>query len=160
MNLGQGEAGIGVPVQCYTECNKILNDHQNLTYFCTAQNLNHRQACWSLYLSHFDFELIHYPGRHSAKPDALSRWIDHKRGEEDNLNQTLLGPKLFCINSTFCRPTTGAQMIPGEGNIFLEWIQNCINRDKKVVKALKELGTSRMSLILIFYFILFYFYSS
>ena len=33
-------------------------------------------------------------------------------------------------------------MIPGEGNIFLERIQDCINRDKKVVKALKELGTS------------------
>ena len=23
---------------------EILNDHQNLTYFCTAQNLNCRQA--------------------------------------------------------------------------------------------------------------------
>ena len=34
-------------------------------------------------------------------------------------------------------------MIPGEENIFLEQIQNCINRDEKVVKALKELGTFR-----------------
>ena len=63
---------------------KILNDHQNLTYFLTAQNLNHHQACWSLYLSHFDFELIQHPGCHSAKPDALSRCVDHKWGEEDN----------------------------------------------------------------------------
>ena len=116
---------------------EILNDHQNLTYFRTAQNLNHCQARWSLYLSRFDFELIHCPGRHSAKPDALSRQVDHKREEEDNQNQILLGPKLFHINATFCRPTTGAQIIPGEGNIFLEWIQNCINMDKKVVKALK-----------------------
>src|SRR3979490_3006804 len=69
---------------------EILNDHQNLTYFCSAQNLNRRQARWSLYLSPFDFELIHHPGRHSAKPDALSRWVDHKRGEEDNQNQMLL----------------------------------------------------------------------
>ena len=60
---------------------EILNDHQNLTYFCTTQNLNCCQASWSLYLSCFDFELIHRPGRHSAKPDALSRWVDHKRGE-------------------------------------------------------------------------------
>ena len=51
---------------------EILNDHQNLTYFRSAQNLNRRQARWSLYLSRFDFELIHRPGRHSAKPDALS----------------------------------------------------------------------------------------
>ena len=56
---------------------EILNDHQNLTYFCTV------------------------------------------------------------------RLTTGTQMIPGEGNIFLEQIKNCINIDEKVVKALKELGTSR-----------------
>ena len=34
-------------------------------------------------------------------------------------------------------------MIPGEGNMFLERIQNCTDRDEKVVKALKELGTSR-----------------
>ena len=51
---------------------EILNDHQNLTYFCTAQNLNHHQACWSLYLSCFDFALIHRPGCNSAKPKALS----------------------------------------------------------------------------------------
>ena len=61
---------------------EILNDHQNLTYFRTAQNLNHHQACWSLYLSRFDFELIHRPGCHSAKPDALSRHVDHKQGED------------------------------------------------------------------------------
>ena len=30
---------------------EILNDHKNLTYCQTAQNLNYRQACWSLYLS-------------------------------------------------------------------------------------------------------------
>ena len=35
-------------------------------------------------------------------------------------------------------------MIPGEWNIFLEQIQNCTDRDEKVVKALKELGTSRI----------------
>ena len=65
---------------------QILNDHYNLTYFCTAQDLNRRQAWWSLYLSHFDFVLIHCLGRHSVKPDALLRRADHKRVEEDNQN--------------------------------------------------------------------------
>ena len=51
---------------------EIFNDHQNLTYFHSAQNMNHCQVCWSLYLSCFDFELIHHPLWHSAKPDALS----------------------------------------------------------------------------------------
>jgi len=27
---------------------EILNDHRNLTYFRTSQNLNCQQACWSL----------------------------------------------------------------------------------------------------------------
>ena len=30
---------------------EILNDHQNLMYFRTAQTLNRHQAQWSLYLS-------------------------------------------------------------------------------------------------------------
>jgi len=41
---------------------EILNDHRNLTYFWGSQNLNHWQACWSLFLSRFDFSLIHRPG--------------------------------------------------------------------------------------------------
>ena len=58
----------------------ILNDHQNLIYFHSAQNLNCYQARWSLYLSRFDFELFYCPGCHLAKPDTLSRWVDHKKG--------------------------------------------------------------------------------
>ena len=38
---------------------EILNDHQNLTYFRTAQTLNCRQAQWSLYLSRFNYSLAH-----------------------------------------------------------------------------------------------------
>ena len=40
---------------------EILNDHQNITYFQGSQNLNHQQARWSLFLSRFDFLLIHRP---------------------------------------------------------------------------------------------------
>ena len=120
---------------------EILNDHQNLTYFRSAQNLNRRQARWSLYLSRFDFELIHRPGRHSAKPDALSRRADHKRGEEDNQNQTLLGPELFHVDATTTE--VAAQLASGEGNEFLDCVRNCSDQDEAVVKALKKLGTSR-----------------
>jgi len=41
---------------------EILNNHRNLTYFWVSQNLNCQQACWSLFLSRFDFSLIHRPG--------------------------------------------------------------------------------------------------
>ena len=119
---------------------EILNDHQNLTYFRTAQNLNRRQARWSLYLSRFDFALIHRPGRNSAKPDALSRRVDHKQGEEDNQNQVLLSPDLFHVNAN--TTATGAQLVPGEGDVFLDRVRNCADQDEKVMKALKELGIS------------------
>src|SRR5882724_13314376 len=38
---------------------EILNDHWNLMYFRTSQNLNHQQAHWSLWLAWFDFSLVH-----------------------------------------------------------------------------------------------------
>ena len=41
---------------------EILNDHQNLMYFQTAQLLNRCQAQWSLYLSQFDYSLTHRAG--------------------------------------------------------------------------------------------------
>jgi len=61
---------------------EILNDHWNLTYFRESQNLNHRQACWSLFLSRFDFLLIHRPEQHSVKPDALPCQTDHLTEEK------------------------------------------------------------------------------
>ena len=57
---------------------EVLNDHRNLTYVWTAQTLNRRQARWSLYLSWFDYSLTHRASKHLAKPDALSRRIDHQ----------------------------------------------------------------------------------
>ena len=32
---------------------EIWTDYKNLEYFMTAKKLNHRQACWSLYLARF-----------------------------------------------------------------------------------------------------------
>jgi hypothetical protein len=52
---------------------EIWTDHKNLEYFRVAQKLNHQQAHWSLYLSHFDFTLHHKPGQSMGKPDTLSR---------------------------------------------------------------------------------------
>ncbi|ESK83866.1 mary1-like reverse transcriptase, partial [Moniliophthora roreri MCA 2997] len=76
---------------------EVWTDHKNLEYFCTAQKLNCCQACWSLYLSHFDFTLHHRPGHSMGKPDALSRRADHGKGEHDNEDIVLLDPKLFHI---------------------------------------------------------------
>jgi hypothetical protein len=62
----------------------VYTDHRNLGYFCTAQQLNRRQAWWSLFLSQFHFPLIHRLGKLMGKPDMLSRCADHPKGKDDN----------------------------------------------------------------------------
>ena len=74
---------------------EVLNDHRNLTYFWTAQTLNRRQARWSLYLSRFDYSLTHRAGKHSAKPNTLSRRIDNQVEGEDNKSQVMLPTERF-----------------------------------------------------------------
>src|SRR5467141_4042313 len=128
---------------------EVLNDHRNLTYFRESQNLNHWQACWSLFLSRFDFSLIHRPGQHSAKPDALSRQKDHLTEGEDNQDQVMLPAERFDKSS---EPNESIAMtgddptrvtLEGEEGEFLECVHDCADRDDLVVRALKELGTKR-----------------
>ena len=80
-------------------CIKIWTDHKNLEYFQTAKKLNHHQACWSLYLLHFNFKLCHDPGTAMGKSDALSHHLDHGSGLEDNSDVTLLHPELFIVHA-------------------------------------------------------------
>ena len=70
---------------------EIWTDHKNLEYFIKVQNLNQRQARWTLYLSRFDFTLKHVPETKMGKADRLSRQPDWKVGiEKDNDNQVLI----------------------------------------------------------------------
>src|SRR5882672_400683 len=128
---------------------EVLNDHQNLMYFRESQNLNCRQARWSLFLSRFDFSLIHRPGRHSAKLDALSRRKDHLTEGEDNQDQVMLPAERFDKSS---KPNESVAVtgddptrvtLEGEEARFLEHVRDCANRDDSVIRALKELGTER-----------------
>ena len=114
----------------------IYNDHRNLTYFMTAQNLNRRQARWSLYLSRFNFLMHHRPGKSSGKPDALSRRVDHQPNAPDNVGQILLTPKFFNIKAT------ESTIVETEDSDFMERIKGCKDQDEAVVKAFKELNNS------------------
>jgi len=51
---------------------EIRTDHKKLEYFQTSKKLNGRQACWLLYLSHFNSMLHHHPGHSMGKTDMLS----------------------------------------------------------------------------------------
>ena len=79
---------------------EIWSDHQNLTFFRTAQKLTRRQARWALFMTCFNFVLYHKQGKTMQAEDPLSRRADHEMGIDlDNTNQVLLKPEFFAINA-------------------------------------------------------------
>src|SRR5260370_176048 len=117
---------------------EILTDHWNLTYFQDTQKLNHQQACWSLFLSHFNFSLRHQPGQLMGRPDALSWRSDHPRRKDDNANITLLPSDVFEV----CNME--ATLVDSGGDKLVECIQRSTDYDNAVVKALQELGAGML----------------
>jgi RNase H-like domain found in reverse transcriptase len=69
---------------------EVYNDHFKLQYFITSQNLSHHQARWSLFLSCFNFTMIHCAGHLSGKPDALPHCSDHDQGKSANISQVMI----------------------------------------------------------------------
>jgi len=66
---------------------EIWLDHQNLTFFRTAQKLTRRQARWALFMTRFDFVLYHKLGKTMQAEDPLSKRADHEmRIDLDNTN--------------------------------------------------------------------------
>ena len=79
---------------------EIWLDHQNLTFFRTAQKLTRRQARWALHITHFDYILYYKPGKTIQAEDSLSRRADHEMGIDlNNTNQVLLKPEFSAINA-------------------------------------------------------------
>lgn len=74
---------------------EIWSDHQNLQYFRKPQKLNRRRARWVTELAEYDFVLVHKPGTQMVKSDLLSRRAGHEKGENDNLDVTMLKNKFF-----------------------------------------------------------------
>ena len=71
-----------------------------MKYFIKAQNLNRRQARWSLYLSRFDFILKYVAGKSMERADSLSRRVDWAEGvERDNENQVMLKEELLEVRA-------------------------------------------------------------
>jgi hypothetical protein len=106
-----------------------------------AKNLNCRQAWWSLYLSRFDFLLVHHPGKHCGKPDTLSRRADHWTEGKDNEDIVLLKPEYFCIAAL----RRGHATMVADERQLLRRIQEAKEWDEGVVKAVEEMRKSGMS---------------
>lgn len=77
----------------------IHTDHLNLEHWKSPQNLNRRQACWHLYLSQFDYHIIHRPGKTMHLSDPLSRQFEVK-DSEDNKGITMIKPEHFIRSAT------------------------------------------------------------
>ena len=113
---------------------KIWSDHQNLTFFKTAQKLTRIQARWALYMTHFDYILYHKPGKTMQAEDPLSRRADHEmRIDLNNTNQVLLKPEFFTINAL---EASHESLI--NDNIILKEVKAALLSDK-VTKDYKSL---------------------
>ena len=76
---------------------QLITDHKNLEYFMTKKLLNRRQARWSEFLTHFDYETVYRPGKSNGKADALTRRPgDLPEGGDErlkNMEQVVLKPQ-------------------------------------------------------------------
>ena len=113
---------------------EVWTDHGNLVYFMKKQKLSRRQARWALYLSRFNFTIVHKPGSQN-KADALSWHPNHTEGMElDNEQWILLDTKFFTVRAT--RPT--AVTIQGDPTLC-ECIRAAQDYDTEVSKALESI---------------------
>src|ERR1700687_4103243 len=111
---------------------EVWSDHGNLVYFATKQKLTRRQVHWALFLSRFNFTIIHKPGIQN-KSDALSRRPDHKKGiANENEERILLDTKFFTIHAV--RPTTITVL--GDASLR-QRIKNSQEYNKEVSMALE-----------------------
>jgi hypothetical protein len=72
---------------------RIFSDHQNLTYFRTANSLNRRQARWAEELKPLYFEILYREGSANVKANTFSRcpvFTSRDGGTPSALNQRML----------------------------------------------------------------------
>ena len=51
---------------------QVITDHKNLKYFMTTKQLSCWQACWSEFLSQFNFTVQYWPGKLNTWADTLT----------------------------------------------------------------------------------------
>ena len=101
-----------------------------------AKKLNRCQVRWSLYLTRFDFKLVHHLGRSMGKPDALLRRPDHGNGASNNEDVVLLQLELIAV-----RALEGLHLEGLERDMLREIRQGNQRGDQKepIAKAAREL---------------------
>jgi hypothetical protein len=116
----------------------ILSDNKNLEYFTMTKLLNRCQACWSQFLSQFNFKIVYHPGTAGGKLDTLTRrstdlpkaWDDFSLKNET----TIIKPKNILQLSAIATPTL---VSPALAQLFT----NGYNEDpfpNKILKLIRD----------------------
>lgn len=109
----------------------IHTDHLNLEHWKSPQNLNRRQARWHLYLSRFDYRIVHRPGKTMHLSDPLSRQFKVK-DSEDNKGITMIKPEHFIHSATVTLSETDLE----------RRIREASSREAEVLSLLKKMVRS------------------
>ena len=74
----------------------MISDHKNLEYFMLSKHFSYCQACWSEFLSHFNFKISYCPGS-QCKTNTLTQHSQDLLSDsdlcQDFMEQVVLKPK-------------------------------------------------------------------
>jgi len=119
---------------------EVWMDHKNLEYFMSSQKLNRHQAQWALFLSHFNFKLVHVPGTKMEKADGLSRWPDWQEGVgRENEDRTLVKKEWL--------ETRALEEVVIEGVDILDRIRKSKTVDDEIVKVVEEMKKANVKVL-------------
>jgi len=119
---------------------KVWTDHKNLEYFMSSQKLNRHQARWALFLSRFDFKLVHVPGTKIGKADGLGRQPDWQEGvEKENEDRTLVKKEWLEARML--------EEVVIEGVDILDRIRKSKAVDNEVVKIVEEMKRANVKVL-------------
>ena len=111
---------------------KVITDHKNMEWWSAMQDLNRQQACWSLYLSQFNFKVTYRKGE-SMQAGALSRFAqDHVHNREDNQQLCILGPQHF-------ETVAAAHYKPASTDYLGDCICLASQQEAEVIEGLKSI---------------------
>ena len=111
---------------------EVHTDHKNMEWWSAMQNINHRQARWTIYLSRFTFNIRYIQGK-TNQADVLSRAAISSKYEDsqDNRGVVVIKPEqlIAAVQLSF-HP---------KSNDLTSHIRNASAREAEVIEGLKSI---------------------
>ena len=89
----------------------ILKDHDNLRRFMDMKSLSSRQVRWAQKHSRYHFQINYCQGKANAAADALSRFSQQSKDEEDELRAEN-GQILHCLQNSLTNASLAGLSLP------------------------------------------------